>query len=235
MNLSLIVLTRNEENIVKYNLEKINDYLKNLKLIDDYEIIVSDFSQDSTLEIVKKMARNNPKIRPYAAPRKGIGIGIVTGANQVRYDYMMFYPIDMAWNISIIDESIKKMIEGFDVVLGSRSIKDSKTNRPIKRQVFSKLYNLIVNIFFNLKISDTQGTCALKKNDFLKYQNQLEDDGAFLQTEILIYSKINGLKIIEIPSIVTDLRKDSSIQVLPFALGMIKKVIRKKIKLIKER
>ena len=74
----------------------------------------------------------------------------------------MTYPIDMAWDLQTIDKSIAKLNEGYDVVLGSRNLKKSRTKRPLKRKIFSKGYNFLINLLFNLKIGDTQGTVALK-------------------------------------------------------------------------
>lgn len=228
---SLIVLTRNAENIVENNLIKIYNYISNLDVLDRFEIIVSDYSEDSTFSILESMAKKFSNIHPVKSPRKGIGCGITTGVQHCSYEYVMFYPIDMAWDLSIIKNSLEKLEEGYDVILGSRGVYGSKTTRPLKRKIFSKGYNTFINILFNLKINDTQGTCAFKKLDYVKYCHNLENDGPFLQTEILIYSKINNLKILELPAIVTDLRKDSSINVLSFSINMLKEALKKKVHL----
>jgi len=227
-NFSLLVLTRNEERHVKENILKIKNYLENLEILENYEIIVSDYSEDSTFDILETLANNDKKIKPVRAPRKGIGCGLVTAVLNSSYDYVMFYPIDMSWKINVIHDSINQLQKGVDVVIGSRGIKNSMVKRPLKRRIFSKGYNILVNCLFDLGIQDTQGTLAFKKSDFLKYNNKLIDDGPFLQTEILIHSKKLDLKLIEIPSIVSDNRKDSSVNVFSFAIDMTKKAIKKK-------
>ena len=228
MNLSLVILTRNSEKIFQENLEKIGNYLKNLEILSHYEIIVSDFSEDKTFEILTKIARENKLLIPVKAPRKGIGCGIKSGFDVAKFENVMFYPIDMAWEVNIIEESLEKLKQNFDVVLGSRWIYGSQTERPIKREIFSKFYNILISLLFNLKIRDTQGTVAIKRNDFLKYRKKLEYDGPFLQTEILIYSKKLNLKIIEIPSNVLDKRKNSSIKLWSFGFEMAINAIKKR-------
>jgi len=225
---SLVVLTRNSEKTVEENIIKINNYLTNLSLFENYEIIVSDYSEDKTFSILDKISKKINTIKPKKAPRKGIGCGIVSGIKNSIGEYVMTYPIDMAWDLQTIDKSITKLNEGYDVVLGSRNLEQSRTKRPLKRKIFSKGYNLLINLLFNLKIGDTQGTVALKKSDFMKYEKYLDDDGPFLQTEILIYSKKSGLKIKEVPSIVSDMRKDSTVSVLPFSISMMRKALKKK-------
>ena len=225
---SLVVLTRNSEKTVEENIIKINNYLTNLSLFENYEIIVSDYSEDNTFSILDKISKKINTVKPKKAPRKGIGCGIVSGIKSSIGEYVMTYPIDMAWDLQTIDKSITKLNEGYDVVLGSRNLEQSRTKRPLKRKIFSKGYNLLINLLFNLKIGDTQGTVALKKSDFMKYEKDLDDDGPFLQTEILIYSKKSGLKIKEVPSIVSDMRKDSTVSVLPFSFSMMQKALKKK-------
>jgi len=225
MDLSLIILTRNEENIVENNLKKINDFIKNLDNVKDYEIIVSDYSIDSTFSLTQSLSKDNSKILPVKAPRPGIGCGLITGINLAKYEYIVFYPIDMAWDIKIIKESILELKENCDVALGSRDIKNASSKRPLKRKIFSKGYNILINFLFKLKIKDTQGTLGIKKSDYEKYKNKLKSDGAFLQTEILIFSKMNNLRIKEIPSIVIDTRKDSSVKVFSFAIEMFRNAL----------
>lgn len=225
MNLSLIVLTRNEENIVEDNIKKINNFLENSSHIQNYEIIVSDYSHDSTFSILESLSKENSNILPVKSPRPGIGCGLVSGMNLAVYEYLIFYPIDMAWDIKIIRESVLELEKNCDVALGSRDVKNASSKRPLKRKIFSKGYNILINFLFHLEIKDTQGTIGIKKNDYEKYKNKLMSDGAFLQTELLIYSKMDNLRIKEIPSIVIDTRKDSSVKVFSFAIEMLKNAL----------
>jgi len=231
--LSLLVLTRNEESLVEENLKKISDYLKNQPFLDKYEIVVSDYSEDSTMKIVEDLSTKILEIIPVCAPRKGIGCGLVSAVMKAKFPTVMFYPIDMSWDIEIIKKSLECISNGYDLVIGSRAISAKQVKRPFKRRFFSKLYNVLINVFFNLNIKDTQGTMAFKKSDFLKYKENLMSDDPFLQTELVIHSKKSYLKIIEIPSKVIDIRKDSSVNVLSFSASMLKNVIKKKIQLLR--
>ena len=52
-------------------------------------------------------------------------------------------------------------------------------------------------------------------------------DDPFLQTELLIHSKIMGLRIKEIPVTVIDTRKESKINPIKIGISMMSSVIRK--------
>ena len=228
-NVSMIIPTRNEEKIVVHNLEKINRYLKNSRIIRNYEILVSDYSTDKTPEKIKELGRKNPKIRYIDAGKKGIGAGILAGLKNSRLDYIVLYPIDLSWNFESIEKSIQTL-ETHDIVLASREHKNSITSRPMKRIAFSKIYNFIIKKAFGLKINDTQCNFAARRTDINKYINKLDSDSAFLQTQILIHAKKIGLSIIEIPAIVNDTRPDSKIDVLKDGTQMLKEIINEKLK-----
>lgn len=228
---SVIVPTRNEEDIVEKNLQKLLYYLRRCKQIDRFEIVVSDFSEDTTPAKVRALAKANPEVRLIRAQRKGIGAGLKAGFDAARLDEMMLYPIDLSWGMDVIPDSLVAAEGGAGVVLGSRAAKGSVVERPLKRQFFSSAYNLLVRIFYGLRVGDTQGTVLLKKTDYERYASFLEASDPFLQTELLIYSNMLGLKIVEIPVTVSDLRASSKVDVFSTSCSMLKQLISKKIKM----
>ena len=76
-----------------------------------------------------------------------------------------------------------------------------------------------------VNISDTQCTVAFKKSNIVSFINELDSKSAFLQTQLLIYSKKNNLKIIEIPVIVNDIRDDSKVSPISDGISMFKELI----------
>ena len=220
---SVIIPTINEEKIVQNNLISINEYLSDI--FEKYEIIVSDYSEDKTPEIVKELSKKYP-IYYVSANEKGIGIGIRVGIDYARNDLIMVYPIDMSWDISCILKSFQEILsDNGDIILGSRGCKESIVNRKLKRKIFTNIYNFLVNVFFGLNISDTQCTVAFKKSNIVSFINELDSKSAFLQTQLLIYSKKNNLKIIEIPVIVNDIRDDSKVSPISDGISMFKELI----------
>ena len=87
------------------------------------------------------------------------------------------------------------------------------------------MYNLLVNIFFGLHVNDTQCTIALRKSDLDRFIDRISSDGAFFQTELLIYAKRQNLDIVEIPVVVNDTRTDSSINPVRDGFMMFKEVL----------
>lgn len=221
--ISLIVPTRNEGEIIEVNLKLISDYLS--KSFEKYEIVVSDFSEDRTPELVNDLSKKYP-IKYVYAGEKGIGIGIRKGIEAAKNDLVMFYPADMSWNISCIRESFIKILSNDGkIILCSRGYINSIVTRTLKRKILTKIYNTLVNLLFGLNISDTQCTVAFRKSDIIPFIDRLDSKTAFFQTQILIYSKKNNLKIIEIPAVVNDVRRDSKINMVGDSFLMFKDLI----------
>ena len=224
-NISLIVPTHNEERIVKKNLLLIYNYLNSDRFFRNFEILVCDYSKDKTPDIVKSLSKKYSRLKYIEIKYRGIGIAIRKGIESARYDAIMVYPIDMTWDKKCIKHSIMGLSSS-DIVLGSRSHKDSVVTRPFKRRVFSKLYNLLINLFFGLGIKDTQCTIALRKGDVRLFIKKLRSHDASFQIEVLIHAKKQKLKIVEIPVVVRDTRTDSKIHPLKDGLLMFRQVFK---------
>ena len=231
VKLSLIIPTRNEEQIVLKHLTMISEYMKQLSNIDDYEIIICDKSEDNTPLIVKSLASKDTKIKYYDVGKKGIGAALKAGIDVASYDLLVLYDIDMAWEVNFIQHALNELVAGNDIVYGSRYLEKSHVNRPIKRKIFSTGYRILVRILFNIKIKDWNGNRGLKKSAIIKFRNKLEDDTGFFHTEMAIYAKKYHLKTKEIPANVHDLRNDSTLYVIKIASSILKRLLKKRITL----
>lgn len=230
-DISVIIPTRNEEKIILKNLTKIYEYLDQLNGINNFEIIICDRSEDKTPSIIKDFVLKFPEIKYIRVEKKGIGAGLKAGIDQAQYDILMFYDIDMAWTIDIIETVVSELLKGYDIVYGSRYAENSNTNRPWIRKIFSTGYYLLVRILFNIKIRDWNANRACKKYAIMKFRNKLEDDTGFFHTELAIYAKRYNLRMKEIPANVNDLRNSSTEYVLKVAYSVFKSSIRKRIEL----
>jgi glycosyltransferase involved in cell wall biosynthesis len=223
-SISLLVLTRNEASVVRTNITNIYSYLE--LNFTDFELIISDYSEDQTPDIVGSMANDLPRLRYIRALRRGIGAGLKAGITMATKDIVMFYPIDLSWSLETIERSVQALQDGANVVIGSRRCPGASVERPFTREIFSWVYNTLTNILFGLHVKDTQGTFALWRHDIESFNGNLNSDDSFLQTEILILSKINNLKIVEIPCSVVERRGHSNISPLKEGTTMLKHMLR---------
>lgn len=225
---SIVIPTRNEEAIIEENLKSIYNFMKNLKNISDFEIIIADNSTDATPQIVKKISKEMNKIQYHFVKKRGIGAGLQKGIDQVKFDLILLYDIDMAWKLDTIPNLINEIILGYDIVYASRYVKKAKINRPLKRRVFSFGYRVLTRILFGITIKDWNSNRIIRKSSIMKFRDELKDDTGFFHTELAICGKKHNLKMKEIAAEVNDLRNNSNQIVFKIAWGVLKSSLKKK-------
>ena len=218
MNISIILPIHSEDAVLRKNCLELLNYLKKDQQIRNFEIILCDNgSSDKSLEIAKGLAKSHPEIKAFHSKNRGLGIGIRMGIDNAKYDNLFFYAIDNPFGFHIIDRSLAELKHA-DVIIGSKGHPRSVIRRSIPRRMYSKALNLPVRLLFGINVKDTQGSILFKKSDVKKYRKNLTSDTAFLQTQIIIYSKKKGLRIKEIP--IRFIQKSSKTRMKPLKDGM---------------
>ena len=202
---TLIVLpTYNEVN----NIDKI---LRNILQFDFLDIlIIDDNSTDGTLNKIEKWIEKDSRIQLIKRTSKlGLGTAYITGFKWgLERNYELFFEMDadLSHDPDEIPNFIKKIEEGYDVVVGSRYLNGtiSVVGWDFKRLLLSKFGNFYASTLLNLRqFTDlTSGYRCYSKKALLKINlDKINSNGYAFQIEMLYYAWKNGLKIIEIPII----------------------------------
>jgi dolichyl-phosphate beta-glucosyltransferase len=160
--LSLIVPAFNEAATIARTLGLMRDYLQGRGWA--WEIIVSADGTDGTRERAAEFASGDPRIVVIGTPeRRGKGRGVRDGVLQAKGQLIGFVDADYKTPMEELDKILPAFDEGFDVVIGSRRVGDSKIVRPQKlyRRLGSKAFAKVMRTIVGLHgIQDTQ--CGFK-------------------------------------------------------------------------
>ncbi|MFQ5442301.1 MAG: glycosyltransferase family 2 protein [Thermodesulfobacteriota bacterium] len=200
-NLSLILPVHNEGAILERNVTVLSDYLRHLDGLDSYEILlVLNGCTDGSEGISKALSISRPEITHMSIKERGLGGAILKGVEAAAYDMVMFYAVDLPFGLSVIGDSIKSHSAAPGaVIIGSKGHGGSVVERGFMRSLFSLTISALNNFFFGLGVKDTQGSILFHRKPLRRFMRFMDSPGAFFQTQILIYSKLAGLKLIEIP------------------------------------
>jgi len=222
----------NEEKIIESNIIKLAEFATK-NIVDEWIIIIADnASLDNTAEIAMRLALESSFIKYLFVPQKGKGRAIKAAWESEKADIYIFMDADLSTDISALPKLIEKIKAGNDLAVGSRYLVDSKVTRSIWRIAFSRFYFIILKILIGLKSSDAPcGFKAINNKTKEIILPQIENMEWFFDSELLILSEKNQLKISEIPVIWQDIRESNDkSRVNPFAVGWdyLKEVIKLK-------
>lgn len=115
----------------------------------ELHVLVADsHSRDGTLEAVASLAWDNPRVHLLDVQERGIGIGLYQGfchaIDELGADVLIEMDADFQHNPADIPRFLKKIDEGYDVVVGSRFVAGSINEMPLYRQVLSVGANQLV-------------------------------------------------------------------------------------------
>jgi dolichyl-phosphate beta-glucosyltransferase len=159
---SIIIPAYNEGARVGATLEKVLAHVA--KLGWDAEIIaVDDGSRDNTVEIIRGYAEKNPRLRLLQNPgNRGKGYSVRNGMLHAQGELLLFSDADLSAPIEEADKLFGAIAGGADIAIGSRWLRrDLQTQRqPFYRQIFGRIFNLMLRITLGLTFKDTQ--CGFK-------------------------------------------------------------------------
>ncbi len=192
----------NEEQELERNVLKLRQFL--LEHTDyDWRIVVADnASQDGTLAIARDLAARYPGQVGYVhLDQKGRGRALRKAWTESDADVVSYMDVDLSTDLSAFVPLIDSLTTGeYDVAIGSRLKSGSQVERGPKREVISRIYNLIIKLMFWSKFSDAQcGFKAVTRRAVREIVPLIQDQAWFFDSELLLLAERMGYKIFEVP------------------------------------
>lgn len=167
--LSLVVPVYFEEEVISQFLKETKNVLEELSIGYEY-IFVDDGSKDKTVDIIKKHAETDPKIKLVVfSYNHGKASAVSAAIAHASGDYLLYMDPDLQDPPDEIPNFLEEMEKGYDLVWGIRKEKvDSFTNK-----IFSKIFWWSLNKFTGLEIPT--GIAVMRMfnrafaEEFLKY------------------------------------------------------------------
>jgi dolichyl-phosphate beta-glucosyltransferase len=159
---SIVIPAYNESARLGATLEKVLAYVHGQGW-DAEVIVVNDGSRDNTAEIVRAYSAKDPVLRLVENPgNHGKGYSVRNGMLHTRGKVVLFSDADLSSPIEEAPKLFQALNAGADIAIGSRWLRaETQTQRqPLHRQLFGRIYNLILRLTLGLQFKDTQ--CGFK-------------------------------------------------------------------------
>lgn len=199
---SVIVPAYNEAKSISATLRDLCAYFASKPYA--FEVIVAADGNDGTRELVGQLAAADARIRVIGSEeRGGKGRGVREGMKLAKGDVVGFVDADNKTPIAEFDKFEPQFAAGYDLVIGSRALRESRVERPqpLYRQLGSKVFAFGMHLLVGLSgIADTQcGFKFFRRPAAEAVFGRQRIDGYMFDVEILYLATAMKYRIAQVP------------------------------------
>jgi dolichol-phosphate mannosyltransferase len=204
---SVVLVTYNE----KENLSKLVPIIENIFRESDLKgeiIVVDDSSPDGTADMARSLNKKFHNVRLLLRPKKmGPGSASADGYKICRGEIVIGMDVDFSHDPHDIPKFIKKIDEGYDVVVSSRYVRggryEVKSFQTWKKSMASWGGNILIRFLSHVPIHDFTGSFRAIHRDVIR-NVRTESRGNSFFMEFLVKAHRKGYRITEVPIIFRD-------------------------------
>jgi glycosyltransferase involved in cell wall biosynthesis len=161
------------------------------------EVLVSDNgSTDGSQQIAISMGARLVEVE-----EKGYGAALLGAIGEANSDYIVMGDADDSYALDDIEEFIKKLDDGYDLVMGNRFLGGIEPGAMpwLHKHVGNPLLSWLGRLLFKVPIRDFHcGLRAFRADSILSLN--LKAIGMEFASEMVVKASLNGLKIAEVPT-----------------------------------
>ena len=197
LKLNVIIPCYNEKNTIKIVIDKVLN-------VEPYEkkiIVVDDYSNDGSRDILKKYENKNDIEILYHEKNYGKGKAIRSGLAKVEEGLVLIQDADLEYN----PRDYKKLLKPFeeakaDVVYGSRFLGGQEYSRIhyFWHFIANKILTFLCNFFTNLNMTDMETGYKVFKKEHIDKIDLLEDSFG-IEPELTVKLAKQKLRFFEVP------------------------------------
>jgi dolichyl-phosphate beta-glucosyltransferase len=204
IRLSVVIPAYNEELRLPHTLNDVIAYLKEQPYRSEI-IVVNDGSTDETERVVRKLDPSPVLLQLLRHPdgaNHGKGASVKRGLLAARGAFRLFMDADNSTKLNQVDSFWPFFDRGFDVVIGSRALRESIINRHQSKakEIAGRTGNWLVRILAVPGILDTQAGFKMFTADAAKcIFSRLTIEKWGYDIELLVIAQSFGYRIREVP------------------------------------
>jgi SAM-dependent methyltransferase len=196
-SVSVVIPCHNEEMNIGPLINGIRDFFGEYI----HEIIpIDDNSQDGTGDMLRKLAAEDPIIKPvFRSPPNGVGRAIADGYRQASGRYVLSMDCDFQHLLPEIRDMFDAAAEGCDVVVGSRFSRHSVLlNYPFQKIIANRGFHVIAQIMLHRRFRDLTNNLKLMRREAVEML-QLTQSGFAVNAETGLQPLLMGYTVKEVP------------------------------------
>jgi putative flippase GtrA len=198
--LDIVIPVHNEEKAIVASVDTVRAHLRTLPF--DFRVTIADnASTDATSLLAHQLAHRYPDVQVVSLTQKGRGRALKQAWSKSDADVLVYMDVDLSTDLNALLPLVAPLLSGHsDLAIGSRLARSSRTTRGPKREVISRVYNVLLRGALRARFSDAQcGFKAIRREVATQLLPLIEDEEWFFDTELLVIAERAGLRIHEVP------------------------------------
>lgn len=197
--LSIVIPAYNEEQRLPLYLPRVVEYCRSAPYTAEV-LVVDDGSSDATAAYVETLAHEYSFVHLVKQPmNRGKGAAVRRGVLEAKGAYILFADADGATPIEEATNLLAMAQRGGDVIIASRQLDSSRTNRSFFRGLLGTVFYRLTNLLAIPGVSDTQ--CGFKLFTGVAARRLfplLQEEGYAFDVELLYLAQKLGMSIVEV-------------------------------------
>lgn len=168
LGISIVIPVYNEEESVKELFSRIEAVLNGLG--KTYEVIfIDDGSFDKTADVLKELSQKDRRLKVIRFKRNfGKSAALAAGFEHAQGNFVITMDGDLQYDPAEIPQFIKKINEGYDLVVGWQA---EKYRKMIRKRIASRIFNKLTAWLTGVKVHDSNCCFKIFRNEVVKNIN----------------------------------------------------------------
>jgi glycosyltransferase involved in cell wall biosynthesis len=208
VQVSIVIPVYNEEGIVHAAVVDLHERLAPLGW--RYEILLAENgSRDRTVVVASELSAKYPEVRLISIGAPNYGQALRAGILAARGDLVLCDEIDLC-DVDFHQRAVE-LLESrrAEMVIGSKLLDGASDERPLFRHAASQLYTGLLRGLLDFRGTDTHGLKAFRRESIRPIAERCMTDKDVFASELVIRAYRAGLRVVEIPIRVKEMRPPS--------------------------
>jgi glycosyltransferase involved in cell wall biosynthesis len=197
----IVVPVYNEAHVVAASVERLHRYLAEEFPFTWRIVIVDNASTDRTWAAATQLAGLYDHVSALHLDEKGRGRALRAAWSTSDAAIVAYMDVDLSTDLRALLPLVAPLVSGHsDLAIGSRLAPGARVVRGPRRELISRIYNLLLRMVFHNRFRDAQcGFKAVRTAVARQLLPEVVDQAWFFDTELLLVAERSGLRISEIP------------------------------------
>jgi glycosyltransferase involved in cell wall biosynthesis len=196
----LVIPVYNEAHVLEQSLQRLSAAMNETAAFSWRIVVVDNGSTDGT-DAVGRRAQENRQIQFLRLEQKGRGHALMRTWTETDASFSLYMDVDLSTELEAVPKAVALLLEGADLVTGSRLDPQSNIVRSRKREILSRGYNhLLRGVLRTRAFDDAQcGFKGVRLETIRPLLRLIRNRNWFFDTELLVLAEYASLQIRTLP------------------------------------